>query len=191
MKNIIASAVLSALLWTPLANAEEYVIDTEKAHAFIQFKIQHLGFSWLYGRFNDFSGEFSYDEQDPASASINVAIDVTSIDSNHAERDKHLRGEKFMQTDEFPDAKFVSTSYEDLGDGKGVMKGDFTFHGVTNPISIDVVQVGAGDDPWGGYRRGFYGTTSFKPSDYGMDIMMLGPKSQEVFLELSVEGIRK
>lgn len=190
-KKLFTGALLSALIWSPLTHAEDYVIDTERAHAFIQFRISHLGFSWLYGRFNDFSGEFSYDEANPGAASISVNIDPSSVDTNHAERDKHLRGDKFLNTDEFKEASFVSTGYTDLGDGKGVMKGDFTLHGTTKSIEIEVTQVGAGEDPWGGYRRGFYGTTSFKPSDYGMDIAKLGPAAQEVFLELSVEGIKK
>ncbi|MCU7915091.1 MAG: YceI family protein [Candidatus Thiodiazotropha sp. (ex Gloverina cf. vestifex)] len=49
------------------ASASDYLIDTEGSHAFIQFRISHLGYSWLTGRFNRFSGEFSYDENDPAS----------------------------------------------------------------------------------------------------------------------------
>ena len=48
------------------ALAEDYEIDTKGAHAFIQFKISHLGYSWLYGRFNTFDGAFSYDEKNPA-----------------------------------------------------------------------------------------------------------------------------
>ena len=75
------------------AQAADYVIDTKGAHAFIQFKIAHLGYSWLLGRFNTFSGEFSYDENNPAASRVKVDIDVASLDSNHAERDKHLRGD--------------------------------------------------------------------------------------------------
>ena len=53
--------------------ADDYVIDTKGAHASIKFRVQHLGFSWLYGRFNEFSGNFSYDEKQPENASIEVA----------------------------------------------------------------------------------------------------------------------
>ena len=166
------------------------MIDTEKAHAFIQFKIQHLGYSWLLGRFNSFDGEFSYDEKNPSAAKVMVNIDPASIDSNHAERDKHLRGKDFLHVDKFPKASFVSTLFEEKGNGKAVLKGDFTLHGVTRPISIDVEHIGHGKDPWGGYRRGFAGKTSFALKDYGIDYN-LGPASEVVELFLSIEGIRK
>lgn len=172
------------------AHAEDYVIDTSGAHAFIQFKIKHLGYSWLYGRFNEFSGEFSYDEKNPSAARVKVDINPASIDSNHAERDKHLRGKDFLDVAKYPKASFVSTKYEDLGNGKGRLTGDLTLHGVTRPITIDVEHIGHGPDPWGGYRRGFFGTTELKLADFGIDYN-LGPASRSVIMELSVEGIRK
>ena len=177
------------LLPTPLL-AEKYLIDTKGSHAFIQFRIQHLGYSWLSGRFNTFSGQFEYDEKNPAQASVEVDIDVASIDSNHAERDKHLRGDEFLDVKKFPKAKFVSTSFSDNGDGTAVLKGKLTLHGVTNPVTINVEHIGHGSDPWGGYRRGFEGTTRFALADYGINYN-LGPKSKEVELTLSVEGIRQ
>lgn len=191
MQRLIATFLLTILSGLPLAQAEEFVIDTEKAHAFIQFRIQHLGFSWIYGRFNNFSGDFSYDENNPSAAKINVTIDVASIDTNHAERDKHLRKDEFLDVKKYPEANFSSTSFTETGDGKAVMQGDFTLHGVTRPITINVEHVGHGDDPWGGYRRGFYGATSFRPADYGIDMSKLGPSAGEIFLELSLEGIRQ
>lgn len=189
-KYLLTLALLNLLLLVAPVKAADYVIDTEKAHAFIQFKIKHLGYSWLLGRFNRFDGEFSYDEKNPSAASIRVNIDPASIDSNHAERDKHLRGKDFLHVDKYPEARFVSTSFEEKGDGKAVLKGQFTLHGVTRPMTIDVHHVGHGKDPWGGYRRGFSGTTSFALKDFGIDYD-LGPASREVELFLSIEGIRK
>ena len=173
------------------AQAEYYQIDTEKAHAFIDFRIQHLGFSWMSGRFNTFTGNYSYDENNPAKAHVELEIDVASIDTNHAERDKHLRGEKYLDSEQFPKAFFNSTSFEQAEDGTAVLTGDFTLHGVTNQIKIDVKPVGQGLDPWGGYRRGFVGTTQFTIVDYGIDAAKLGPSSQVIFLTLSIEGIRR
>ena len=92
--------------------------------------------------------------------------------------------------DKFPEARFVSTSYRDLGEGKGELVGEFTLRGVTRPITIAVTHIGAGDDPWGGYRRGFEGRASFALSDFGIK-RDLGPASKEVHLWLGVEGIRK
>lgn len=188
-KTIIAMSLLGLSALLP-AQAADYVIDTEKAHAFIDFRIQHLGFSWMSGRFNDFSGNFSYDPAQPEASAIDVTIDVGSVDTNFAERDKHLR-EKFLHTNDYPQATFKSTSFEQKDDGTLVMTGDFTLHGVTNELVIPVEKVGEGDDPWGGYRVGFVGETKFTIADYGIDVTNLGPSAQEVYLTLSIEGIRQ
>jgi len=190
IQKLTAYTLAAALLLPAQVLAEKYVIDTKGSHAFILFRIQHLGYSWLSGRFNTFSGNFEYDEKNPNKASVQVEIDVASIDSNHAERDKHLRSDEFLHVDKFPKAKFVSTSFKENGDGTAVLKGNFTLHGVTKPVTIDVEHIGHGSDPWGGYRRGFEGTTRIALADYGI-MYNLGPKSKEVELTLSVEGIRQ
>jgi polyisoprenoid-binding protein YceI len=189
MKKLIPLLLLILGAAAPV-HADDYVIDSKNAHAFIQFRISHLGFSWLYGRFNDFDGTFSYDEKNPAAAKVAVNIRTASIDSNNAERDKHLRSDDFLDTGKFPHAKFVSTSYEDKGAGKGTLKGKLTLHGVTQPVSIDVEHVGTGPDPWGGVRRGFFGTTKLVLKDFGINYD-LGPAARTVYLDLSVEGIKQ
>ncbi|MFW1677125.1 YceI family protein [Pontibacter sp. JAM-7] len=189
-RNLLAAASLAALMTATTANAAEYLIDTKGAHASIQFRISHLGTSWLLGRFNSFSGSFDYDAAQPENASVNVDIDVTSIDSNHAERDKHLRGEKYLNTDKFPDASFVSSSFSPDTDGGGVMKGMLTLYGTTKAIEIEVDKVGEGADPWGGYRAGFSGIAEIKPKDFGLTFN-LGPAAETVYLTLNIEGIRQ
>lgn len=141
-KKLTAYALAAAILLPAQVLADKYLIDTEGTHAFIQFRIQHLGYSWLSGRFNTFSGTFDYDENNPDKASVQVDIDVASIDSNHAERDKHLRGDEFLDVKKFPRAKFESTSFSENGDGTAVLKGKLTLHGVTNPVTIDVQHIG-------------------------------------------------
>lgn len=170
--------------------AADYVIDTKGAHASIKFRVQHLGYSWLYGRFNEFDGKFSYDEAAPEKSSIEVNIKTNSVDSNHAERDKHLRGDDFLDVDKYPQAKFISTSYTPGENGKGTLKGNLTLHGITKPVEIAVQSIGEGKDPWGGYRAGFEGTTNFAMADFGI-LKDLGPKSKDVEMILSLEGVRQ
>ncbi|WP_456404581.1 YceI family protein [Thiolapillus sp.] len=189
----ITSALLGAvLLASGAAAATDYLIDTKGMHAFIEFRIKHLGYSWLLGRFNNFEGEFSYDAKRPQTNKVTVDIDVASVDSNHAERDKHLRSKRFFDTGKFPKASFVSTAWEQKGDGKAVLRGDLTLRGITKEITIDVSDVGNGPDPWGGYRRGFEGKTVLHLSDWNMkEAKILGDAAEEIHIYLSVEGIRK
>lgn len=187
----VRTLALAGLLTLPgLALAENYVIDTEKAHAAIEFRIKHLGFSWLLGRFDDFAGTFTYDEAKPEDASVEVTIKTASVNSNFAERDKHLRSDDFLDVDKYPEARFVSTAFKPTGDGKAELTGDLTLHGVTRPITIEVEEIGHGADPWGGYRRGFAGTTKLTLADFKIK-KDLGPAARDVYLFLAVEGIRQ
>lgn len=188
MKKVLLSLLL-IFVFTSVYSAD-YVIDTKGSHAFIQFKIKHLGYSWLYGRFNKFSGQFTYDMNSPSASKISVDIDPASVDSNHAERDKHLRGAKFLHVSEYPMSSFVSTRFEPLKDNKAKLYGRFSLHGVTKDIVIDVEKIGQGSDPWGGERVGFYGTTRLALADYDI-VFHLGPASTHVELELSIEGIKQ
>ncbi|MFU8877417.1 MAG: YceI family protein [Wenzhouxiangellaceae bacterium] len=192
MKNaILMFSLLAAVLISNHATAvERYQIDVRGQHAFIQFRIGHLGFSWLYGRFNEFDGEFTFDPENPANSSVHVRINTASIDSNHERRDDHLRNDDFLTVEEYPSAEFVSTAFVPLGDDRYRLEGDFSFMGLTRPISIDVEQIGAGEDPWGGFRRGFEGTTTLTLADWGIDYD-LGPSAREVELTLAIEGIRQ
>jgi len=170
--------------------AADYLIDEKGAHASINFRVKHLGYSWLTGRFDKFNGTFSHDEAKPEASKVSVFIDAASVNSNHGKRDKHLRGGDFLDVEKFPTATFKSTSITPGADGKLKIVGALTLRGVTKDITIDAAKVGGGKDPWGGYRTGFTGTTRLKLADYGITFD-LGPASTHVDLELNVEGIRQ
>lgn len=183
-----AAALAAALLaYLPASQAADYTVD--EAHSFVQWRIQHLGYSWLYERFNKLSGEFSHDPDKPEASRIMVEVDTASVDSNHAERDKHLRNNDFLDVGKFPNAVFKSTSYSGSAD-EGTLDGELTLMGVTKPVSIKVKKLGEGKDPWGGYRAGFIGTLLLDRRDFGIDYE-LGPKSWTLEMELGIEGIRK
>ena len=189
---LLFGAALMTLGIATSAIAEDYAIDKKGQHAVIQFKIAHLGYSWMIGRFNDFDGSFSYDEKNPSASKINVTINTASVDTNHAARDKHLRSPDFFNVDKFPTATFVSKSFKESGDGKAELTGAFSLNGVTRDITIDVNHVGHGNDPWGGYRRGFEGTTTLKVADWNIPFAAkLGPASAEAELYFSFEGIKQ
>ena len=183
-----------ALLLSSMALADQpggtYKFDTKGTHQFVMFKISHLGYSWLYGQFNDFTGEFTADAENPENSQVNATIQTASVDSNHAERDKHLRGDDFLDVDEYPTATFKSTKIEKTGEKTAKITGDFTLHGVTKPVTLDAKLLGYGDDPWGGYRMGLEASTTLKLADFGITYD-LGPASETVEIIISVEGIKQ
>ncbi|SDJ54436.1 Polyisoprenoid-binding protein YceI [Pseudomonas delhiensis] len=188
-KTFAALALGTALFSAGQAMAADYKIDKEGQHAFIEFRIKHLGYSWLYGRFDDFDGAFTFDEKNPAADKVKVTINTNSVNTNHAERDKHLRSGDFLNVSKNPTATFESTGVK--ADGKNAeISGNLTLNGVTKPVTIKAELIGQGDDPWGGYRAGFLGTTTLKLKDFNIQ-RDLGPASQEVELTLSVEGVRQ
>lgn len=188
-KKLAAAIAFAASLALP-ASAAEYAFDIKGQHASIDFRVKHLGYSWLTGRFDKFDGTFFYDEAKPEASWVKVDIDVASISSNHGERDKHLRGPDYLDVDQFPKASFESTAVKLGADGKGTIEGTFNIRGKALPVTINVEKVGGGPDPWGGERLGFTGTTELKMPDLAFK-KQLGPASQSVFLRLDVEGIKK
>ncbi|MGP7734786.1 YceI family protein [Oceanimonas smirnovii] len=191
-KTLIASALLAVSASPAFAAAENYIVDTQGMHASVNFKINHLGYSWIVGRFNDFSGNFTFDENNAANNSVAVTVKTASLDTNHGERDRHIRSDDFLDVSKFPEATFKSTSVtkDDDDEGEYVVKGDLTLHGVTRPVTFEIEQVGAGEDPWGGYRRGFEGEMEIKLADFGIDYD-LGPAAATVYLEMHLEGVRQ
>lgn len=187
-KLLLITTIASALALPTLANAADYKIDTKGAHASVNFKISHLGYSFIQGRFNTFSGDFSFDENNIEASKVSVTVDTTSLDSNHAERDKHIKGSDFINASKFSDATFVSNKVSKKADGNLAISGDLTLHGVTKNITIDAQFIGEGKDPWGGYRAGFEGTTRLQLKDF--DITVMGASSY-VDMELHVEGIKQ
>jgi len=175
------------LFFSAHVRADDYKIDIEGAHAFVNFRIKHLGYSWLTGRFDKFEGSFTYDSNDISASSVSVEIDVNSINSNHEKRDNHLRSADFLDVANYPVATFVSTKLTDLGNNQIEVIGDLTLHGVTKPITIKAEKVGEGNDPWGGYRAGFSGETILTLSDFGISDSV----GSTVILELHIEGIKK
>ena len=190
---LVRTFILPAMLAVPAlfqatpALAADYKIDP--SHAFIQFRVSHLGFSVLAGRFNTFDGAFTWDQSAPGNSAIEVTVETASIDSNWAERDKHLRGADFLDVEKFPKAVFKGTKY--TGDAKGgKLEGTLTMRGVTKPMVLDVEAVGEGNDPWGGYRAGFKASATLRFKDYGIEYN-LGPTAETMAFDLYVEGIRQ
>ncbi|MGE8065332.1 YceI family protein [Pseudomonas sp. NPDC089569] len=194
LKKTLAALAIGSALLSANVMAADYVVDKQGQHAFVNFKISHLGYSYIYGTFKDIDGKFSFDAAKPEDSKIEFNVNTASVFTNNAERDKHISSKDFLEVDKFAKATFVSTSVKSTGknaDGKDTadVTGDLTIHGVTKPVVVKAIFVGEGKDPWGGYRAGFEGTTSIKRSDFGK-MMDLGPQSDEVKLIISFEGVK-
>lgn len=178
LSHLVVASTLVSLSTVTLA--DDYAIDL--AHSSVNFTAGHLGFSYTVGRFNEFEGTFS---DTAGSESVNVTIQAASIDTNHTERDTHMRSPDFFNAREYPTLAFSSSS---LTDGK--LAGELTMLGQTRPVELDVVLVGEGQDPWGGYRKGFVATTMLDRTDWGMDYFVPGVPA-DIEIEIHIEGIRQ
>lgn len=188
-KTLLGLTAASLLASAGSALAADYKFDKEGQHAFIQFRINHLGYSWIYGGFNDFDGAFTFDPANPAGDKVNVTINTNSVDTNHAERDKHIRSADFLNVSKYPQATFTSTEVKKDGDEYDI-SGNLTLNGVTKPVTLEAKLIGQGNDPWGNYRAGFEAEGTIKLKDFNIT-QDLGPASQEVQLIISVEGVRQ
>ncbi len=86
------------------------MVDKEGQHAFVDFKISHLGYSFITGTFKDIDGKFSFDAAKPEDSKIEFNVNTASVFTNNAERDKHISSKDFLKVADFPKATFVSTS---------------------------------------------------------------------------------
>ena len=168
------------------ATAADYIFNNEGGYSAITFKFKHLGIAWMNGEFRVFEGAFSYDPDNVEASTVHANIDVPSLDSGHEIRDGHILEERFLSAEMYPKAKYVSSSVEDKGHGNMTVRGNFTLHGVTKEIAIEASIVGAGDDPWGGYRVGLEGLTTLDMRDFGIE--SFGP-THLIEMVIYIEGI--
>jgi polyisoprenoid-binding protein YceI len=196
MKNISINtttsilALLGALTLGPVGAATttpgSYKIDP--AHTSVSFSVNHLGISTLAGRFNSVEGDITLAHKD--GSSIEVSIETASVDTNHEKRDEHLRGPDFFNAKQYPVMKFSASKIDFSGDKSERIKGELSLHGKTKPVMLTVEPIGAGDDPWGGYRAGYKATTVIKRSDFGMDFMP-GGFGDDISVTLNIEAIKQ
>ena len=194
LKKTLAALAIGSALLSANVMAADYTVDKQGQHAFVNFKISHLGYSYITGTFKDIDGKFSFDAAKPEDSKIEFNVNTASVFTNNAERDKHISSKDFLKVADFPKATFKSTSVKSTGKnaaGKDTadVTGDLTIAGVTKPVVVKATFLGEGKDPWGGYRAGFEGTTSIKRSDFGK-MMDLGPQSDAVDLYVTFEGVK-
>lgn len=162
----LALAAAGILGGSPLfAAMETYKIDP--VHSNVGFSIRHFA-SKVPGRFNKFEGTIALDPKDLSKGSVNVSIDVGSIDTAIADRDNHLRSADFFDAEKHPKMTFQSTRVKPMGPSKAQVEGTLTLRGVTKPVTLDVEVLGFGPGFEGGYIGGFEARTRINRQDFGV-----------------------
>lgn len=163
---LLAAAVFSLWLCAPkVSAADAYTIDS--AHSKAGFSVTHMMINEVEGGFLDFSGNITWDEADMTKSMIAGKIMVTSINTDNAKRDEHLRSPDFFDAAKFPELTFKSTKIEKRGN-QLVAVGDVTIKGVTKNVEIPFTMSGKITDPWGNTRIGIKGTLTINRKDFGM-----------------------
>jgi polyisoprenoid-binding protein YceI len=170
--SFVSAALLSVVMlfsFTSHVSANStYVIDTAGVHYYAGFQISHLGFSTMHGRFDTLSGTIKYDDAEPTNSQVNVTIKASSINTNMAKRDAHLKSPDFFNVEEFSDITFVSTKFVKTGEKTAQMTGNLTMMGVTKSITLDTTLVNIGANPFSKAQTAAWSARgTIKRSDFG------------------------
>jgi polyisoprenoid-binding protein YceI len=142
--------------------AGNYRIDPD--HSSVEFVVRHLVAAKVRGRFDVFGGDIVVSAA-VGSSTIDVKIDMNSVNTRNADRDNHIRSADFFGAGEFPVATFVSTS---LSPDSGQLIGALTIRGVTQPVTLDVEYQGAVVDPYGNKRIVFSAGAEIDREAFGL-----------------------
>lgn len=192
-KTILAVAALSLVAGLPAQAVDTYTVDA--SHSEVAFQIRHL-VSKVRGGFNTFEGTIQMDPADPANSSVTFAIDAASIDTDHNDRDQHLRSEDFFHVEKHPRITFESTEVKKTGEGSYEVTGTLTMRGVSKEVTLPVTYLGEVTDPWGNVKAGFETAVTLNRKDFGVNWnaaldqggFVLG---DEVSIDISLETAKK
>jgi polyisoprenoid-binding protein YceI len=165
---IAITAGLAAALSLPAAAATT-TWQIDPAHSAAQFAVKHLAISTVRGAFTSLKGSVQFDDKDITKSSVEVTIDVNSVDTRQPDRDKDLRSDHFFDADHFPTITFKSTKVEQVSPGKLKVTGNLTIRGNTKEVVLDVDGPSAPvKDPWGNQRIGINASSKIIRQDFGI-----------------------
>lgn len=140
----------------------------DPAHTEVEFAVKHMMISTVKGRFGEVSGTIHLDEADLSASSVEVDIDVASIDTRQDQRDEHLRSDDFFDVENHPKLTFRSRRVEVGEEGEFRVIGDLTIRGETREVVLEATDEGRATDPWGAEKAGFTAETSIDRRDFGL-----------------------
>ena len=158
-----------AVLMTLPASAATTTWQIDPAHTAAQFSVKHLAISTVRGGFSNVKGTVIMDDADISKSSVDVTIDVSTVDTRTPDRDKDLKSDKFFDVAHYPSMTFKSTKVEQAGAGKLKITGDLTIRGTTKSVVLDVDGPTAPvKDPWGNQRSAVTAMTKINRQDFGV-----------------------
>ena len=140
----------------------------DPTHSEVGFKVKHMMFTNVSGKFNTYNVEISNEDDDFSSAEISFSAEINSIDTNNTDRDNHLKSGDFFDGEKFPNMTFKSTSIEKKSDSDYVIHGDLTIKDVTKSVALNAEYSGLMTDPWGNTKAGLSIDTKINRKDFGL-----------------------
>jgi len=156
----------AVLILAGSASADTWHFD--KPHSSAGFTVRHMVIAKVNGEFKDFEGTINFDGKDVESGSVDVTIQVASIDTENEKRDNHLRSADFFDVEKYPLMTFKSKKIEKDEDSNYKMTGDLTIRDVTKEVTLEVEFNGTIVDPWGATRAGFSAAGEIDRQDFGV-----------------------
>jgi polyisoprenoid-binding protein YceI len=139
----------------------------DSAHSQVTFSVRHMMISNVRGRFENFTGTVQFNEQAPEQSTVDVKIDVSTINTREAARDGHLKSPDFFDAATYPYVTFVSKYVEKVYGSHGLIHGELTIKDVTRPVTLNVEYSGQ-STMWGKTAAGFSAKTKINRKDWGL-----------------------
>lgn len=187
MKKTVLIALVA--LFSQIAVQAQTTWKSDKAHSKLTFSVVHLGISDVQGLFKEFDVTISASKADFSDGVFELTADVKSIDTEVEMRDNHLKSPDFFDAEKFDKITFKSASIKPAGKNKYTLKGDLTMHGITKPVSMNLLYRGTVVNPMNKANvAGFQLTGILKRSDFNIGPNFKAPMiSDEVVIKADGE----
>jgi polyisoprenoid-binding protein YceI len=161
--------LLPALLLGVSLPAFAATYEVDPVHSQVGFSVTHMTVSTVRGVFGKVTGTVEYDPANVAATKVNGTVSIDSVDTNNADRDKHLVSPDFFDATQFPSMTFTSKAVKNVTKTTFDLVGDLTIRGVTKEVTFKVNRLAPDmKDPWGNVKSGTIATTTINRQDFGV-----------------------
>ncbi|MBN1240250.1 MAG: YceI family protein [Gammaproteobacteria bacterium] len=191
-----AAAIVATLLAgaPAVAAAEPATFELDPEHTVVAFLVSHIGYAKVLGRFNEVEGSFVFDEEAGTLEAVEVVVETDSVTTDHGARDRHVRSDDFLASDDHPRMRFTADEARRTGDDTFEIDGQLELRGVTQPLTLRATLNQSGEYPIGdgAYVVGVSARGSLRRSDFGMTYALDDALvADEVELLIEIEARRQ